>query len=870
MSTMRHIYVSNLTRIYTNPKTNLPQLSMAEITGFEQLPSFQTLRDHVLVTLRYSQPQQDKLECYGWVPTLFQFSERTFKNRKTGLPFSRLGSWRVGSAELDALSAFYADVDNSDADKPIVTMEDVAANLAKHGLTPSYFCYTSYSHTPEKPKFRVVVEIDRDITRAEMLRMFVWLNWAVLGGQGDPSIYDTGDFIFAPPHSTQTRESMSGGPLGVDDILAREATLRQTVPECWASYITHQQPRKQAQPRTLTPAEQQQIDARIADLSARPEITISNPAIFNPAWTCLYAAKVTGGSHWETMRSLLCMVWAKSGGALSRGEMERIFHEIDATDLGYFLANHGPAKMSDLLDWVMTLPVEPQEQDDWTPILDREDSGLVVEALQGECGEGKTRHMLKHMATERGRYVYVVDKIENIEKRRQEFYALAGKNIAPRFFVREAHSKNDNSLRVPRQLQKIREELNQLPAGAAAIVFVTQQGAIQMDWSRWTDFEMVIDEVPEVFATFKLKAREHADVLRQYVRAAGKDGNCYGLELTDRGWEVARTTDVDDYNAVHHGLLVMISKPNTGVWVKASGWDSMTDDGNLEFFAVTSPLNLRPFRKVWMLGDELTKSSTARLWQAKWDVAFQPVAFDRRKRAVPTATRTSIRYFSDHRDSSLTRFAEGDMPLTAITDYIARDAAGTPVLWTANERHKGKSTLSAEDYISPKSHGRNDLTRYTYVAWLCAMKPSKFEIGALKQVCGMTAQELIDWREFNTLYQFVMRGILRDFDSALPAVIYVFSRRQAEYLQRRLGGTIEKVEGIVIDKPVRCVHPGGAMSPAERQKACYWRAKMLAAGVEDVRNLPKAEKLSDREVRLINDTFAALKASNDNDQTRAA
>ncbi|KQP59076.1 hypothetical protein ASF41_22985 [Methylobacterium sp. Leaf111] len=138
------------------------------------------------------------------------------------------------------------------------------------------------------------------------------------------------------------------------------------------------------------------------------------------------------------------------------------------------------------------------------------------------------------------------------------------------------------------------------------------------------------------------------------------------------------------------------------------------------------------------------------------------------------------------------------------------------------------------------------------------MKASKFEIGTLHEVCGMTAADLTEWREFNAMYQFVMRCILRDFSSAEPVVVYVFSRKQAEYLRSRLGGKIEKVAGIVVDKPVRCTHEGGAMTPAERKKVQYWREKMGKAGVCDVRLLPKITKLTEREVELVNATFERL------------
>jgi hypothetical protein len=344
------------------------------------------------------------------------------------------------------------------------------------------------------------------------------------------------------------------------------------------------------------------------------------------------------------------------------------------------------------------------------------------------------------------------------------------------------------------------------------------------------------------------------------VRPEAEDGACYSLGLTAAGRDLARATDVDDYDKVHHGLCVLLAKANTFVWVKRKAWDDPVEGGRLEFFAIVSPLNLSAFKAVRLLGDEATKSVTVKAWSEKWGVKFGHIDFERRKRLVPTADRVTIRYFSRHRDSSITRFREGDMPLEAVSGWIRGDAGGEPVLWTANERLRAKSKLDQRDFISPKAHGRNDLQHYKRVAWLAAMKASQFEIGTLREVCGMTAQELIDWREYNALYQFVMRCVLRDFASAEPVVIYVFSKRQAEYLHGRLGGRIEHVPGVIIDQPVRSLDGEGAMSDAERSKVAYWRKKMAAAGVADVRLLPKSAKLSDREVRLVNTTFERLSA----------
>ena len=82
----KEIIISTMTRIYQNPRTDLPQLSMAEITGYEVFKSFSDLRDHMIGTLRYPKPQRDKLESFGWVPTLFDLTDRTFGSRSSSIP----------------------------------------------------------------------------------------------------------------------------------------------------------------------------------------------------------------------------------------------------------------------------------------------------------------------------------------------------------------------------------------------------------------------------------------------------------------------------------------------------------------------------------------------------------------------------------------------------------------------------------------------------------------------------------------------------------------------------------------------------------------------------------------------------------------
>lgn len=859
--TIRTFAISKLDKVYYSQKSHSRRLSMAEITGFEELDSFGKLRDYVM-GLRYPTPQADKLESFGWVPTLFYPTERTFSS--VGGALTKFGCWRTGDAEDpgNALSVFYGDVDNANAAHPVVSMETVASKLTAACGPLNFFMYTSFSDTERKPKFRVVIETDRNISRAEMLKIALYLNETAFDYQADLSIYDPGDFVFAPPHQSLSLEQLSGNALAVDDILGKQAAN----PGALENYIALRQP--SAPKVTPTAAQLAAMRDKANDMNIRPEVNVSSPDVVNPAWRELYRQCGKDG-HWQTMRSILGMIWAKNGGDLTYGEMDAILREIDAADGDYFVAKYGDARVNEMLTWLMSLPVEPREAI-WLPILERNEAGLTILAKEAECGEGKTHDELTRMAREKGRYVYAVQKISDIEQRRKEFAKIAGPTSAHAFTIKEAHS-NNGGLKVSLQLQNIRDELDRLPAGKPMIVFVAQQGAMQMDWARWGDFELILDEVPDTFATYQIKAKTHAALLQEYVRVETEDGDCYRLGLTSKGSDLAAANDIDDYDSVHYGLTLMMAKNNAHVWVKKDGWDSPAEQGRMEFFAITTPLNLTPFKSVRMLGDELRKSVTARVWAEKWGVNFTDVGFPKRARLVPTAKRVSILYFAEHRDSSITRFNEGDIPLAAIGAFIARDAGSEPVLWTANETLKSVSGLPECDFASPKSHGRNDLQHYNRAAWLAAMKASKFEIASLRSVCGMTNQGLTDWREYNALYQFVMRTVLRDFASAEPVTIYVFSRKQAEYLQKRLGGKIQLVSGIVIDKPARSIHQSGPMTGAERNRVKYWRDKMTKAGVGDVRHLPPSAplaKLDERMIALINST--ALRSSNDNEIIKAA
>lgn len=345
----RLLSVSAMTHVYWHAGKGHRQLDHALVTDWPAFASFEELCAYVLERLRYPHEQAHKMETHAWVPTLYAPTVNIGRGHREA------DVWRCGEAEADALSCWYADIDNKLDDRPHVSEAMAAAGLASLLLgKPSveHFTYTSFSHTPGRRKVRLVAATDRDVTRAESADLFVLINEVVLGGQGDASIYDAGDMIYAPPHRTEITVT-NGVPLPIDALLERARRLKAERPELSKPF------QKQAKPvRAAAPEELAAMHARIADRSAREGFGgIDDPAVFNPAWRGDYPMTAVQGSHYATMLSLLGRVWRKTGGRLSYGEMHEVFDQIDALGGFYMARNYPPEKPHEMLRFVMSQPV---------------------------------------------------------------------------------------------------------------------------------------------------------------------------------------------------------------------------------------------------------------------------------------------------------------------------------------------------------------------------------------------------------------------------------------------------------------------------------------------------------------------------------
>lgn len=317
------ITVSYLQSIYTHPERGRC-LHRSKITDFGAYEGWGIFVDNFLTSATMPRPATNKADAYGWTPTVFAVGEDPHD--------PTVIAWRKGRFAADTVSLFTADLDNQHADRRMITIDAVAATLTALGL--NYLLYTSFSHTSDRHKVRIVCPVTRDLTPDEAFKVHLWFT-AAFDRQLDGSIYDPGDFLYGPPLGSDIRLNCDGAALDVDAFL----TLHDELPEEDRTWITRSGSNIH---RPLTA----DVEAKAAMMAAIPDvsseaITITNPAIFNPAWMTLLTSQYQGGSRSRTLRGLIAKVWVKSAGNLTLGDLWSLYRELDAHYGGYCLRTYG-------------------------------------------------------------------------------------------------------------------------------------------------------------------------------------------------------------------------------------------------------------------------------------------------------------------------------------------------------------------------------------------------------------------------------------------------------------------------------------------------------------------------------------------------
>lgn len=151
-----------------------------------------------------------------------------------------------------------------------------------------------------------------------------------------------------------------------------------------------------------------------------------------------------------------------------------------------------------------------------------------------------------------------------------------------------------------------------------------------------------------------------------------------------------------------------------------------------------------------------------------------------RTRTVEIKDRLKVFYFSKNIKLSKTWKANNPDKVQIIYDYLDVELEGQDFYWTKNKSDSRRLHSGTE--ISPDARGFNQYRHFSKCVWLACMRPSETEAKQCELFFKIDGEDIHIAREYESLHQFVLRGISRDFDSTETQIVYVFDEWQARSL----------------------------------------------------------------------------------------
>jgi hypothetical protein len=249
------------------------------------------------------------------------------------------------------------------------------------------------------------------------------------------------------------------------------------------------------------------------------------------------------------------------------------------------------ARLVKLRDNAPPLPDMVQEElnyDDW--LFDMEDSGLQFHYAEGECGQGKTETLIDLIGNKQDRYIICLPRIElirevsdRLERKYPDIETHKGYVIKTIYTQRDGDIRDEEDapdLHSPSGAT-VRDQLNkfhiQYRHYRHVVVFITHAALLLMDWHNWSDYHLIVDEIPDPYQTYTRNFRNTSEFVKRLVETNGEETNYYQLGLTGDGHRKVTEGEFDDNEAPIRGLLESINTHNAHVFGLRRAWDGMDD-----------------------------------------------------------------------------------------------------------------------------------------------------------------------------------------------------------------------------------------------------------------------------------------------------
>lgn len=267
------------------------------------------------------------------------------------------------------------------------------------------------------------------------------------------------------------------------------------------------------------------------------------------------------------------------------------------------------------------LPVEKKQID------------MDVNCIDGPCGSGKSHFTQIEMAKNPDLYVFCADKIKSLTDRAEEFkdhlQTHSPHKPTETEIVTIYSDSDDDETSVQIEIQNAKTDIDEkLEKGwiTSAAIFITHKALMMNNWGGWSEWNVIIDEIPDLMQVFTKKFPRTHTTIANYLEVSGTDGDAYTLQLSSLALQYADNNEYDDLLKQIGGILQVADDRNTKLWVLKEGWDA-PEEFPMKFFSLFLPDTIKPFKARQILGDQFLKSLFKKVWEEHYSINFVEAAF---------------------------------------------------------------------------------------------------------------------------------------------------------------------------------------------------------------------------------------------------
>ncbi len=433
----------------------------------------------------------------------------------------------------------------------------------------------------------------------------------------------------------------------------------------------------------------------------------------------------------------------------------------------------------------------------------------------GAPGDGKSITMTSTMLANSGRYLLATPRIDLVEE--QVAFLRANRPKGKFIAITPVHCEQKQRTKVERRL---RDVLIGHATTPHAIVAVTHETLLKTDPDLLRGWHVGIDEIPDgAVRGGTFEATTTWPSLAHYYKLLPLVGGQW--------WQVELRDDVDQPSPGMlardgDGLLpfhTAARDPRRPLLVDLGAWEDAKRPGRrVGWVSLWTLTGLSACTSVTIAAASFETSLIRHVHRHLPEdaITFEEVRVRTAPRARP---RVRLHYFCTHRGSTTWwKTVEGERCLVGMSEHLKR--IGFQGYWSCNAEFRlAFQHRFPELWREPRQSGTNSLREHTSCAILYSNKAQSGDDPVLDAL-GLDRRAIIEAREYEDLWQFIMRGAVRDPAYAGDYDVYVYSRDQAEALQSKLvdSGITDDVALVPVDEAglLDVVRPRAAVPEGER------------------------------------------------------